>query len=279
MKLGKRTGAEVGMKAAKSRVEKREIGGDRQVVTALARGLEILRCFGPSDRQLANQEIARRTGLPKPTVSRLTRTLTELGYLRQSPSESKFSLGAAVLGLGFSALGQMDVRRVARPLMQALAEHTRASVNLGVRDRTCMIYIDTYRNAASFTVQLDVGSRLPIATTSMGRACVAALPEPERAALLSQLRESDPAAWPQVKRGMEQAMAEYAEKGYCLGLGEWRREVHAIAVPLVPRDGSDLMVFSCSGAAYELGRERLESEIGPRLLALVGNVRSALENL
>jgi DNA-binding IclR family transcriptional regulator len=163
--------------------------------------------------------------------------------------------------------------------MQALAEHTRASVNLGVRDRTSMIYIDTYRNAASFTVQLDVGSRLPVATTSMGRAYASALPERERAQLLADLRQAEPAAWPQVKRGMDEALREYQAKGYCLGLGEWRREVHAIAVPLVPRDGSDVMVFSCSGAAFELSRERLETEIGPRLLALVGNVRSALEHL
>lgn len=251
---------------------------DRQFVTSLARGLEILRCFGPGDRALANQEIARRTGLPKPTVSRLTHTLTRLGYLRQAPSEVKYALGTAVLGLGFSALGQMDVRRVARPLMQALAEHTHASMNLGVRDRTSMIYIDTYRNAASFTVQLDVGSRLPIATTSMGRAYACALPEAERAALLVEVREADPAAWPAVKRGMDEALRDFRAKGYCLGLGEWRREVHAIAVPLVLSDGSDPLVLSCSGAAFELDRERLETEIGPRLLALVGNVRSALEH-
>ncbi|MDH3232081.1 MAG: helix-turn-helix domain-containing protein, partial [Alphaproteobacteria bacterium] len=53
---------------------------DRQFVTALARGLEVLRAFqegGP----LGNQEIARRTGLPKPTVSRLTHTLKQLGYI------------------------------------------------------------------------------------------------------------------------------------------------------------------------------------------------------
>ena len=256
----------------------RPAGGDRQFVAALARGLEILRCFGPGDRQLANQELARRTGFPKPTVSRLTHTLKQLGYLRQA-DEGRYGLGTAVLGLGFSALGQMDVRRVARPLMQALAEHTRASVNLGVRDRTSMIYIDTYRNAASFTVQLDVGSRLPVAATSMGRAYACALPDRERAALLADVREADPAAWPQVKRGMDEALRDFAAKGYCLGLGEWRREVHAIAVPLLFRDGADPMVFSCSGAAYELGRERLETEIGPRLLALVGNVRSALDHL
>src|SRR5918997_2052925 len=54
---------------------------DRKFVTALARGLEVLRAFTPTEGLLGNGEIAERTGLPKPTVSRLTYTLTKLGYL------------------------------------------------------------------------------------------------------------------------------------------------------------------------------------------------------
>ena len=57
---------------------------DRNFVTALARGLDILRCFGPSDEYLGNAELAKRTSIPRPTVSRMTATLTQLGYLRLS---------------------------------------------------------------------------------------------------------------------------------------------------------------------------------------------------
>ena len=57
---------------------------DRQFVVALARGLELLRAFSFDDSFLGNQEIAARTGLPKPTISRLTHTLTKLGYLNYS---------------------------------------------------------------------------------------------------------------------------------------------------------------------------------------------------
>lgn len=54
---------------------------DRQFVTALARGLEVLRSFEPGDRHLGNQDIAERSGLPKPTVSRQTYTLSRMGFL------------------------------------------------------------------------------------------------------------------------------------------------------------------------------------------------------
>ncbi len=250
---------------------------DRQFVGALARGLEILRCFGPGDRHLGNQEIARRTGLPKPTVSRLTHTLTELGFLRRAPDRSQYALGTAVLSLGYSLLAQMDVRRVARPLMQALAEFTGASVNLGVRDRLAMVYLDTYRTASTFAVPLEAGSRVPLAVTSMGRAWLCGAGEAERKALLEEVRRADPLEWPRVKRGLDQALRDHASRGLCFSLGDWRKEIHAVATSLAL--GGEVLVFSCSGAAFQMSREKLEGEIGPRLLNLVGNVRSAMTDL
>lgn len=247
----------------------------RKFVEALARGLEVLSCFHPSDRFLGNQEISKRTKLPKSTVSRLTYTLAELGYLDYSTAHNKFCLGNAVISLGYAKLAQMDIRRISRPLMQALAEHTQASVNIGIRDQLNMIYIDTYRNTSTLTVQLDVGSQIPIATTSMGRAYLCALPEEERSDLMNQIRAWDEQNWPVVKAGIEKAISDYKELGFCMSLGDWRTEVHAIAVPLKLEDGA-IMVFSCSGASFQMPRQVLVDDIGPRLINLVGNVRTAL---
>lgn len=252
---------------------------DRKFISALARGLDVLVCFMSSDRVLGNQEIAKRTGLPKSTVSRVTYTLTELGYLRFFMDQNKYCLGKTFIGLGYSMLAQMHIRRIARPLMQALAEHTQASVNLGIRDRQNMVYIDTYRNSSTFTVQLDVGSQIPIATTSMGRAYLCALPEMERIKLMGQIRKSDEVSWPKIKQGIEQALVDYKKNGFCYSLGEWREEVSAISVPLVTNDNSEIMVFSCSGASFQLSRNIFEKDIGPRLQNLVGNVKTALSRL
>lgn len=253
---------------------KRAVPVDRKFVTALSRGLDVLRSFGPRDRWLANQEIARRTGLAKPTVSRLAYTLTRLGYLRYSDKLNKYALGSAAISLGFAALGQMDVRRVARPFMQELSEYTKASVHLAVNDRLSMQVVDTYWNAAAFVI--DIGSRIPIATTSIGRAYVSALPAAERKQILDGIRVARPADWPTNKKRFEQAFRDFDDLGFCFSLGDWRREVNAVAVPLVPPDGSRPIVIGCSGAAFQLEEELLKRDIGPRLLALVGNVRSGL---
>jgi DNA-binding IclR family transcriptional regulator len=250
---------------------------DRQSVRALERGLEVLRCFKPGDRFLGNQEIAARTGLPKPTISRLTHTLTRLGYLAYSEKFGKYHLDSAVLALGYSFLVNMDVRRIARPLMQELAEYAQASVSLGVQDRLNMLYIEAYRSSATVTLTLDVGSQIPIATTSMGRALLCALPEAERNPLLDQVRLRNEAEWPRIRAGIEQAMKDYAERGFCLSLGDWKRDVHAVAAPLIPSDGSRILIFSCAGAAFQLRRHMLEDDIGPRLLNLITNVKEVLD--
>ncbi|MDD5285146.1 MAG: IclR family transcriptional regulator [Desulfuromonadaceae bacterium] len=247
----------------------------RKFVEALARGLEVLSCFHPSDHYLGNQEISKRAKLPKSTVSRLTFTLADLGYLNYSKTNNKYCLGNAVIRLGYAKLAQMDIRRISRPLMQALAEHAQASVSLGIRDHLNMIYIDTYRNTSTLSIQLDVGSNIPIATTSMGRAFLCALSDEMRSGLMEQIRASDEQNWPYVKEGVEKAMADYQKFGYCTSFGNWRSEVHAVAVPLTLDDGS-IMVFSCSGASFQMQKELIENDIGPRLINLVGNVRTAL---
>lgn len=249
---------------------------ERKYVTSLARGLDVLKCFGAGDLYLGNNQIAERTGLAKSTVSRLTYTLCEKGYLEYVAEHSKYRLTSAVISLGYSSLAQMDVRRIARPLMQALAEHTQASVNFGVRDRLNMVYIDTYRNTSTYSVQLDVGSEICIGTTSMGRAYLAALTDEKRDEILALIRQDDEKNWPVIKEGIDRALIDYREKGYCLSIGEWRPESNAIAVPLLMEGRSDIMVFSCSGASFQLTAKIFEEDIGPRLLNLVANVKTAL---
>ena len=96
----------------------RERESDPNFVTALARGLELLRCFRTGEAMLGNQDFVRRTGFPKATVSRLAGTLVQLGYLRYDDSLGKYALDAGVLALGFSYLSASDVVALARPVLR-----------------------------------------------------------------------------------------------------------------------------------------------------------------
>jgi DNA-binding IclR family transcriptional regulator len=249
---------------------------DRQFVTALARGLEILRAFTPQQPLLGNQELAARTGLPKPTISRLTHTLTRLGYLTYSERLGKYQLGTGVLGLGFAALSNMGVREVARPLMQELADYANVPVALGSRDRLNVVYIEQCRSPALVTLRLDIGSRIPLATSSMGRALLAALPEAERRYLMKYMAKRDPEKWPRIQAGLERAVEEYEAHGFTLSVGDWDRDVNAVGVPFIPPDGSGIMAFNCGGPAFLVPPERLLSDLGPRLVNLARSVEALM---
>ncbi|WP_232314862.1 IclR family transcriptional regulator [Oceanibaculum pacificum] len=241
---------------------------DRQFVTALARGLEVLRCFRPGDAGLGNQDIAERTGLPKPTISRLTHTLTRLGYLKYADRQGIYQLGPGVLALGYSMLAGLDIRDRARPLMQELADQANASVALGSRDRLSMVYLECCRGQGAVTLRLDVGSRVPIATTAMGRALLASLPEAERAYLLGLMRDRFPDEFPKLEQGVERAIRDIETRGFCLSLGDWQGDVHAAAVPLLAADRSAVFGLNCGGPSFLLSPRKLEEEIGPRLVEI-----------
>ncbi len=254
----------------------RAAGGDRKFISALARGLEVLRAFTPTEGLLGNGELVQRTGLPKPTVTRLTYTLTKLGYLAYVERLGKYQLAPAALALGYSALANMRIRQIARLPMQELADQTGGSVALGTRDRLDIIYVEHSRSRHGIMLRLGLGSRIPIANTAMGRALIAGLPESERDWLLGYLRREAGKGWPKLRAGIERAIDEVATRGFTLALGEWERDINAVGVPLVAPDGSGVFAFNCGAPSFQFTREKLEREIGPRLVNMVRNVEGDL---
>ncbi|HWI81791.1 IclR family transcriptional regulator [Ramlibacter sp.] len=248
---------------------------DRHFVTALARGLDVLSAFRSRDRMLGNQELARRCGLPKSTISRLTYTLTKQGYLEHAEDgngNAGYRLGSAVLALGSTMLARMDVRQMARPLMQELADRSQAMVSLGMRDRLSMIYVENCRSESALTLSLDVGSRIPVATTAMGRAYLARCSEAQRSVLMDRIRDRHPQAWPQLQAGIERALAQYQELGCCTSFGDWQKDVNAIAIAFHAPGGRSVMSINCGGPGFNLSPAFLLGEVRPQLLELANRL-------
>ena len=243
-------------------------GEDRYYITALARGLDVLSCFRSGDRSLSNQQIAERCSLPKSTITRITYTLTKLGYLVQLPDGGRFALGNATLALGSATLARMDVRQLARPLMHELAEFSGATVAIAVRDKLSMIYVEVSHSTAALALTLQVGSRIPLATSAIGRAYMARASEQERETILSRARELDDQAYANVVTGLERALADDREYGCATSFGDWQKHVNGIAVGFRPVSGNSAMAINCGGPSTTLSREFLLNEVRPRLLEL-----------
>lgn len=252
-------------------IEDMQDENDRQYITALARGLELLRCFTPKNQHLGNQELSLMTGLPKPTITRLTHTLSRLGYLKQVPHSTKFQFSIGVLSFGYSLLSNISIRSIVLPYMTELADYAQASVAMATRDRLNMIYLDVVQGKGSMTMQRQVGTYLPIHLSSIGRACLAAIPEDEREFLLNAIRAKHKDEWITIKHALDQSFKDYQDFGYCFSVGDWHKDVNSVAVPFY-HEQHGLLVFNCGGPSFILNREKLENEIAPRLLHMVNNI-------
>lgn len=245
---------------------------DRHFVTSLARGLEILRAFRPGEGPIGNTEIAKRTNLPKSTVSRLTSTLLQLGYLIYRPGLSKYEPSPAVLSLGYTFLANNKLRLLSRPLMRDLAKQVGLGVAMGTRDRLNMLYVETVRGADESTLRLETGSFLPIATTAIGRAFLCKLPEGDRDFLLDHIRKRFEPDWPEIKKGFEDAQRDFEQYGYCLSMGAWQSTFHAIGTAARDNSSGDIAAYNCGGSSYSVTEEKLREEAGPRLVGLARSV-------
>lgn len=252
--------------------------GDRHFVTALARGLEVLSCFRSGEKLLGNQEIAQRCGLPKSTVSRLTRTLTLLGYLIHVPDASKYRLGTATLALGSAMLTGLDVRQIARPLMQRLADVAQSEIALGTRDRHNMLYIEHCPCPQPIVSDMDMGSRIPLATTAMGRAWLAASPATDRQDALDYLQAHAPEQWAAAQAHAAQwpEAHERAQPWLTHSFGDWLPHVNAIALAFSPGRGLPLMAISCGGPSRLVSPEFLVQRAQPELERMVRRLQQAI---
>lgn len=245
--------------------------GDKQFATTLARGLEILRCFTPDGTTLGNKDLAERTGLPKPTVSRLTYTLSHLGYLKADHVSSKYRLGPAVLAIGYPLLASMAMRQIARPAMKALADYAGGSVSMAVRDRINIVYVETSRGGNSpVALQIsDIGRSHPIAATAIGRAYLAACAPAERDAIINEIRVYAPEIWERYKEKVRQSLSDYERYGFCSSWGDLRRDFYAVGVPLRPFGGDEIVAFNCVLHSFVMKPAQIRANIGPRLAAMV----------
>lgn len=249
---------------------------DTQVVTALARGLALLDAFRRDDVSLGNAELAERTGLTKPTVSRLAYTLARNNYLLFDQERREYCLGVGAIALGAVALAMTNIRMLALPLMRQLAIGSRFNVGLGTRAGHQMIYTDACEGDALIALRLFPGSRIPIAMSAMGRAYLASVPASERDQILAEIEPRYDAEWPSVRGGIQAAAEELDRHGYCSSLGDWQKDIHGIAVPIANSPGQPVYVLNLGGPAYALPEQDLRDRLAPRLLEVARAVEIAL---
>lgn len=202
---------------------------DRQFVTALGRGLVILAAF-EHDEQLTHQQLCQMTDLPKATITRLIHTLTTLGFLRVT-EHGQYQLGSSAVRLSATAWSRHDMVAAAEPLLRQFASENEVSVNLATEVEGEMRYHACCRSPARLSVNLQVGSAVPVARTAIGRAFYAASTQARQTVISSNLKEHlSIEDYSHAQTALASAAEHYAKYGYTVSDGEFSTDILAVAV-------------------------------------------------
>ena len=148
-------------------------GSGPDFVESLARGLDVLRCFDDSHRQMSLAEVAAATGLARPTARRLLLTLEELGYVRSV--DGAFSLTPKCLTLGTAYVASLGLWDIARPHLEALVRQTGESSSMAQLDGSDIVYVARVAVPKIIALRVEIGTLFPAPVTSQGKVLLAAL--------------------------------------------------------------------------------------------------------
>ncbi|MEU2349390.1 IclR family transcriptional regulator C-terminal domain-containing protein [Modestobacter sp. NPDC049651] len=246
-------------------------GSGPDFVEALARGLDVLACFGPDRPAMSLSDVATAAGLARPTARRLLLTLEELGFV--SVSGGAFRLTPKVLTLGMAYVGALGLWDVARPHLEQLVAATGESSSMAQLDGPDIVYVARVAVPKLIALRVDIGTRFPAVQTSQGKVLLAALPAAELEAVLAQ--PSRAGLPPYIGRSREQLDEELTAvraRGWALADEELAPGVRSVAVPVRDGTGTVRAAMNVTVHAAETSTATLLDEHLPKLLRTAGDV-------
>lgn len=213
---------------------------DTYVVEAVLRALDILEVFDGS-RELSLSQISLQTGLNKSRCFRLLHTLASRKYVERTGDGQGYRLGSWPFDKAIGA--RRDVRETAHPYLVQLRNEFNETVNLGVIHGGEILYIDLVESQRPFRMSAMVGSRMPIASTAMGKAILAHMAKDAGQELLGTHAG---------RRVLQTELKQVQQRGYAVDNEENEPGVACIGASMQDADGFPIAAISMSGPVHRI---------------------------
>jgi IclR family pca regulon transcriptional regulator len=239
-------------------------GKSRAYVTALARGLSVMKAFDEQHASLTLSDVARIVGLPRASARRALLTLQSLGYVESNGR--MFSLSPQVLTLARAYLASSPVPRVAQGFLENLSEGLGESCSLSILHGDEVIYIARSTRKRIGSLHRDVGAHLPAHCTSMGRVLLAALPDAQLSAFIAATKLNSFTPYTTIdKDELRDLIQRVRRNGYSLVDQELEIELRSIAVPVHNAGGRVIAAMNVSAQASRTTIKQMVDRFLPAL--------------
>jgi DNA-binding IclR family transcriptional regulator len=240
---------------------------DRQFVVALERGLRVLRAFSRKPGGLSNGELAKLTKLAPSTISRLVHTLRGLGYLTYDRPTRSYVLTPQVLTLGYPVLSQAPLLHQVRPVLIQIAQETGETAGFAQRDGLYATFLDCVQGRSMLAVRMEIGARLPLATSASGLCLIGACAESDRRQILAKIRAN------LVRRRtpigpFEERVRQALDSPVVIARDSWRKGIGGLSVAV--SNGKEFGVITMPVATASVSEKEMRGPLSAKLLQLAG---------
>lgn len=279
-------------------------------IQTVANAFRILETFR-TEPEIGVSDVARRLGLYKNNAFRLLATLESCGYVEQSEATELYRLSPRCLELGQSYLRAQTLTRLARPVLEQLAEKTGETAHLGTLSGSEVVHLDAVLPQQLVLTASRVGERLPAYCTALGKVLLGGqLPmsdpagsAPERDAVLPATRPDagaalvehkslsasesrlDPLSLSRVPRTRStlvdgekllEALRTARIQGYAIDAEECTDGLCCVASPIEDAEGQVLAALSLSGPSFRLNESVMHGAAREAVAASASELSRAL---
>ena len=247
----------------------------KDFITSLARGLEVLACFNESTRSMAPADVAAQTGLTRATARRALLTLESIGYMT---SDGKtFSLTPKVLALSQAYLSSTQISNHIMAIVKKASISVDETCSFGIRDDNEVIIVARHFSSRLQNLLIEIGTRLPMDVTALGRAILAGLPEQEIDVYLEQLNLQKFTTETIISQAkLKKAIFDVQKKGIAIVDGELNLGTMSIAMPILTKNGDVYGAINFGGTSARFMSIDLEEKILPALKSAATSIEELL---
>lgn len=226
---------------------------DRYVINSVLRAAKILEAFSLESPSLTNAELAKKLGIHKSAITRLMQSLVKAEFVKRDKKSGRYSLTHKLFQIGNVYVKNSNLYTEGRPLLESLSTRFNENAQMGVLDKTDVLYLDQVRCSQHIGLMSFTGSRLPAYCTGAGKLLLAYLSKKQldeffRSVDLIRYTPKtivEPAT-------LKEQFTQIKKAGFAVVKSEYRQDVFSIAAPVRDENGDVAAAISLAGPVFRM---------------------------
>lgn len=243
-------------KTAESAAKAGTPGRKPGTIIAVKHALDVLRCFSDRDLLLGINELARRVGLHKSSISRIVATLEEARFLERDAATGRYRIGLGLVSLSAPALAPLRLDDVVKPFLQDLASRSGETASFNVWDGVTAVCVDQERGSHAIAYLAPPGFRKPAHCTAAGKVLLAHAGEADIGRILDRPLPRYTERTIADRDALLAELAQIRKQRYAVNRGEFGGDVGAVAAVVLGANDKTVGAIALTVPIYRFDRRR-----------------------